>query len=327
MENDIVSLIVPIYNIETFVEECVSSLLLQDYPSLEIILIDDGSTDSSGLLCDKFGRCDNRVRVIHQKNSGLSAARNTGMKLATGKWIVFVDGDDVVASNYISCLVHAVIRYDADMAMCKGSVFYGEGGYSPQKGCTFKKLSREAAIDAILSESSASTSAWGKIARSEIWRSVTFPVNRKFEDLPVTWAIAMKCNQIVLCSADIYGYRKRLGSISEVPRLSSIKDYWVSIVQVASESKAIDLFPESLKMAFSFRLCLECTRLIEMIVRYGESQDNSESIMTDSILLLRKEVLNGVRNSRACLSQRFRILLFSMFPRFAARIKLSLFKM
>ena len=103
MEREIkVSVIIPVYNVETYISKCISSVIEQSYKNIEIILIDDGSKDSSGKILDEYEKGDDRITVIHQKNKGVSAARNRGLELASGDYVVFVDGDDWVDSNYVS---------------------------------------------------------------------------------------------------------------------------------------------------------------------------------------------------------------------------------
>ena len=118
--NDLISIIVPIYNVEGYVSTCIDSLLRQTYPHLQIILVDDGSTDRSGAICDKYARQDTRIEVIHQENAGLSAARNSGLKRAIGELIAFVDGDDYVHPQMYDTLYRALRSGDYDFSMVLG---------------------------------------------------------------------------------------------------------------------------------------------------------------------------------------------------------------
>ena len=112
-----VSVIVPVYNIENYIEECICSILEQSYNDLELILVDDGATDSSGDICDKFSQKDNRVKVIHRENGGLACAVNTGLKHVTGEWIVFVDGDDCISESAIQHVMELQQKYDSDLVI------------------------------------------------------------------------------------------------------------------------------------------------------------------------------------------------------------------
>ena len=114
----LVSIIVPVYQVVDYVGVCVESLLRQTYKNLEILLVDDGSTDGSGEICDEYANRDNRIRVIHQENQGLSAARNTGLDQALGEYVAFVDSDDAVLPDFIETLYDLADRYQADIVAC-----------------------------------------------------------------------------------------------------------------------------------------------------------------------------------------------------------------
>ena len=118
MSEPLISVIVPVYNVEKYIAACVDSILAQTYTNLEILLVDDGSTDSSGALCDEYARRDVRVRVIHQENGGLSDARNTGMQSAQGTYFAFVDSDDFIAGDYIAYLYGMIEKHHAQIAVC-----------------------------------------------------------------------------------------------------------------------------------------------------------------------------------------------------------------
>ena len=118
MNNEIISIIVPCYNVEKYIERCVTSLVNQTYTNIEIILVDDGSTDSTGELCDNYEKADNRIKVIHKKNGGLSDARNAGMKVAIGNYFFFVDSDDFISTDTIKFLYENLLDKAADISTC-----------------------------------------------------------------------------------------------------------------------------------------------------------------------------------------------------------------
>ena len=113
---ELISIIVPVYNVEKYIRRCINSILNQTYQYLEIILVDDGSTDNSGLICDKYAHMDNRITVIHKKNGGLSSARNTGIDIAKGAYIGFIDSDDWIAPETYEVLYRNLVHYDADVS-------------------------------------------------------------------------------------------------------------------------------------------------------------------------------------------------------------------
>ena len=118
MEKDKVSIIVPVYNVEKYIEKCLNSLISQSYRNIEIILIDDGSKDNSGKICDKYKKKDPRIKVIHKENAGVSEARNSGIQKATGKYLCFVDADDFVMNDYIKYLHKLIAINCSDIAVC-----------------------------------------------------------------------------------------------------------------------------------------------------------------------------------------------------------------
>ena len=129
--SDLISVIVPVYNVEQYLEKCVDSIKNQSYPHLEILLIDDGATDSSGQLCDTLAETDSRIKVFHKANGGLSDARNYGLQHASGAFILFLDSDDYIHPHMIESLYEQMIKEDADVSVCNIMNVY-ETGESPQ---------------------------------------------------------------------------------------------------------------------------------------------------------------------------------------------------
>ena len=125
MRNDLISVIVPVYNVELYLQQCIDSILNQTYSNLEIILIDDGSTDNSSIICDINLEKDHRIKVIHKQNGGLSNARNVGVKNAQGKFVAFIDSDDYISEDYIEVLYRLICKYNADISVCRFRYVFG----------------------------------------------------------------------------------------------------------------------------------------------------------------------------------------------------------
>lgn len=155
VENDLqnitetVSVIVPVYNVSSYLNKCIKSICEQDYPYLEIILVDDGSTDNSGKICDSYTAKDKRVKVIHKQNQGVSLARNAALDVATGKWVCFVDGDDYVMPNYVSYMLALALAYNADIALTT-QMFGNFDSNKQAKNDSVKAWTAEDAVEAIL---------------------------------------------------------------------------------------------------------------------------------------------------------------------------------
>ena len=177
-----VSIIVPVYNVEKYIERCVNSLLNQTYKNYEIILVDDGAIDQSGIICDRLQRKYSCIRTIHQNNLGVSAARNTGIRNARGEYIAFVDGDDFVDKKYIDILLKSLNKYKADIACCRHlrtSKEYCEREEYLDKEIVF---SGENILKEFLKEDM--VSCCGKLYRRKIFKDLRFPVGRCFgEDI------------------------------------------------------------------------------------------------------------------------------------------------
>lgn len=197
METDrpLISIIVPVYKAEKYLVQCVNSLLNQTYKNLEIILIDDGSPDNSGKMCDAFERNDQRIYVIHQTNRGVSAARNAGIRVATGEYICFVDADDWAVPQYIMELWKLSKQYQADAVIAVETIILPI------------VLDAETALRELLYQKLYDTSPWGKLFRSSLIKQIFFPEGMFFEDLAVVCQMIGASRKVVLGRNNGYHYR------------------------------------------------------------------------------------------------------------------------
>lgn len=215
METPLISIIVPVYNVRDYLDTCLDSLQKQNYPKLEIILIDDGSTDGSGVVCDDYAKRDPRAKVIHQQNRGLSAARNVGLTHATGSYITFVDSDDYIAPDYVSYLFSLITKHGVLLSVCAISELTLKN-HQINYGANFeeKLMSTEEALGRMLREEGFNVSAYAKMYRRDLWQGITFPENTVHEDLGTTYKLFEKCPKIAYGPGAKYIYRKRKSSIS-----------------------------------------------------------------------------------------------------------------
>lgn len=209
---DLISVIVPIYNVEEYIRECLESIINQTYTQLEIILVDDGSTDNSSNICDEYKKKDNRIKVIHQKNSGLSDARNAGIKIATGKYIQFIDSDDYIDRDMIEILYKLLAENSADVSICSNYILKDNIISSE---CSNKKniYDRKEILKEILIDEKIRSYAWNKLIRKEMFDNVKFPSKKIFEDVLTIPKIFEKSNKVVFLDVPKYYYRQREGSI------------------------------------------------------------------------------------------------------------------
>ncbi len=219
--NDLISIIVPVYNVQNYLKECIDSILSQTYRKLEIILIDDGSTDSSGKICDRFREKDNRIKVVHQKNKGLSSARNYGIAQSNGKYIALIDSDDFIADTFIEDLYRALIETSSDVAALE-NLHFTDGKDSDvleywQKNklnkTKYKTFSKDEIYSLALYQKIKITGAQQKLYKREIFKNIEFPVGRYFEDLATLPMILSTVKRLVLINKKLYAYRIRRNSI------------------------------------------------------------------------------------------------------------------
>ena len=210
----LVSVIVPVYNVERYLTICIDSILSQTYDNLEVLLIDDGSLDSSGSICDKYAQSDKRVKVIHKENGGLSSARNIGMKNASGEYYFFVDSDDYIEKSAIEILINAANRTCVDMVIADCYKVYNDDSSFriPQKHpISCRVLDKVQALDRYIMED---WGAWNKLYRWNTHQSVFFPEGRIHEDEAVMVDLLGRCEKIAVLDVKLYYYRKREGSIT-----------------------------------------------------------------------------------------------------------------
>lgn len=214
MKKDLISVIVPIYNVEVYLRKCIDSILAQDYPNLEIILVDDGATDNCGQICDEYAQKHSNITVIHKKNGGLSSARNAGIEIAKGKYISFVDSDDWIESDMISTLYNDLKQDNADISAIVCYQEYSDGRLIKNSHQTEKSLlSREEALSCFLFNDYLTPCAWGKLYNIELWKDIRFPEGKLFEDQLTIYKILDLADNVVFNPLPKYYYFKREGSI------------------------------------------------------------------------------------------------------------------
>ena len=210
-----ISVIVPVYRVEAYLDRCIESIRSQTYTDLEIILVDDGSPDGSGEICDRFAAIDERVKVIHQKNRGPSGARNAGLEIACGEYVCFVDGDDEIDPGMLGRMEHAIGSDANDLSICGYRRFAGDEILPPteteSRGETFTEGALWEEIFGRLNNA-----AWGKLYRRELIGELRFPEGMIHdEDLIFNLNYLTRCKTGVMLNAPYYHYRIRQGSITK----------------------------------------------------------------------------------------------------------------
>ena len=211
-----ISVIVPVYNVEKYLPECLDSILGQDYPHLEVILIDDGSTDHSGAICDEYAAKDGRVKVIHQANAGAAAAKNAGLRVATGYYLSFVDSDDFLEPGAYSYMVALLQAHNADAVQC------GYQDLLPSKTIehspTKDSLSMTGESYALLDTKDWTGSLlWDKLYHRGLFDGIFFEEGHKIDDEYFTYRGMMNAKKIIRDGRIVYNYRKRRSSVTLAP--------------------------------------------------------------------------------------------------------------
>lgn len=210
--NRMISTIIPVYNVSTYLSECMESILSQDYSALEIILVDDGSTDNSGRLCDMYAQRDSRVRVIHQPNGGAAAAKNAGLRVASGEYLSFVDSDDFLEPGAYAHMVQLMEMHEADIVQCafrdvfkdhtrdRHLLLSGMQWNTPDYLAQFTKDWTCGLI-------------WNKLYKRSLFDGIFFETGHKIDDEYFTYRGVMNAGKIVCDDRIIYNYRKRMSSV------------------------------------------------------------------------------------------------------------------
>lgn len=214
--SELVSIIVPIYNAQKFLKECIDSILDQTYQNLEIILVDDGSKDDSGKICDYYAKVDSRIKVFHQENKGLSAARNKGIKNSHGDYIAFIDADDYLSHNMIEVLLQSIKKNDADLSMCSFQYVneFGERLKENVSPILDEVLNVDEALSKLFKEKNwYYIVAWNKLYKKELWNDIQYPIDFIHEDEAVIHHILYKCKKVVTVKQELLFYRQVNSSI------------------------------------------------------------------------------------------------------------------
>ena len=211
---NLISVVVPVYKVEEYLDECIQSIINQSYSNLEIILVDDGSPDNCPAMCDRYAAQDSRIKVVHKQNGGLSDARNAGIRVATGAYIGFVDSDDWIEGDMYEVLLGAIQEHNADIAEIGVNLCYADRT-EQQRADKVSVLSRREALAAFLDRSlMIQGCVWGKLYRADIVKKVMFPVGRLHEDGFFTYKALYEAETYVLLDVCKYNYRQdRQGSI------------------------------------------------------------------------------------------------------------------
>ncbi len=214
---DLISVIIPAYNIENYLEACVKSVVGQTYTNMEIILVNDGSTDQTGEICKQLVKTDNRIQLIEQRNQGLSAARNAGIEVANGEYLTFIDGDDCVTKDYLQLMYDGIQKHDATAAVIDYAVVFEHKKQKITKSHLAKDEGVCSGADVlhrlVMENNNTYVRAWGKLFHKELWKMIRFPVGKIHEDEFTLYQIWDICSKVAVINSPAYLYIQRGDSI------------------------------------------------------------------------------------------------------------------
>lgn len=273
----LISVIVPIYNVEKYLNRCIESIVNQTYKNLEIILVDDGSPDNCPKMCDNWGKKDARIKVIHKKNGGLSDARNAGLEIALGYYISFIDSDDFIDLKFYEKLIKNMEEYKCDISVCnfcsfadKSEVVYKE---LPEKIITFDTVE---ALREVISYGKIKQVVWNKLFKRSLIDGIMFDVGKLHEDTFWSYKIFGRAKKTVLTDYVGYFYFQRSGSIMSKFNTKSLFDS--TEARVLRIKYIDDNFPELLQFT-KYEFFLHCLGEVQDTVRFLQDKDEQKKII------------------------------------------------
>lgn len=227
MNNKLISVIVPVYNVRPYLKRCIDSIIAQTYSNLEILLVDDGSTDGSGELCDAYARQDARVQVIHKKNAGQAAARNDAIDIARGSYLGFVDSDDFIDCRMFEILYQDLTEHDAQISIVTFQEFTEEKEVTVSRNLmSIECQAGEKILQKLLLEEKIGDFSWNKLYRRELFKEIRYPVGRMMEDQGIMYKLVDQCTKVTYRPIRLYFYYQRPDSTLHRRTLKFYEDKW-----------------------------------------------------------------------------------------------------
>lgn len=313
-----ISIIVPVYQVEKYIRQCIESILAQTFTDFELILVDDGSIDNSGKICDEYAANDKRIRVIHKENGGLSDARNKGMENAAGKYFMFVDSDDYIAPNMVECLYENMLKECADLVVCNFCHFFedsGEKDFSTQ--IQAEVLSGKEIFYNRKNERNYGfwTVAWNKLYKTEIFGNFRFPFGKYHEDEFWANSIYRLDIKVVAISDSLYYYRQRENSImgnQNIKKCFDIIDAFTERIDVYLEQQySVEAYKV---LIYSLEHLTESKRLIK------NKQDKEDFIRAKDKL---KNIINKLKKRKLSKLQKFSLVIIEIAPCFVFSVAIK----
>ena len=303
-EQPLISVIVPVYNVQKYLKKCVDSITSQTYKNLEILLVDDGSTDSSGQICNEFEKNDARIKVIHKKNGGLSDARNAGLDRAKGQYYAFIDSDDYIQDNTIEIMLNAIKKNKSEIAVCNMIRFLEEGEtvqfYCPTDHEVLYQGNQR----------------YNKLFEAKLFEGIRFPKGKYYEDTFVYHEVLYRANSIVLTGTDSYWYLSREDSIVGQPQYTERYFDFIEAVY-----KRADFLLKHDVQPYAKEACLS----LYAAIANAESNIEENTKTIENFLIARKQYTLAYNElmktkNQIGIKQKLRLMLLKYFPKLHVKI-------
>lgn len=307
-----ISIIVPVYNVEKYLDRCISSILEQSFTDFQLILVNDGSKDNSGTICDEYAKKDSRIKVIHQDNLGLSAARNIGIEASQGKYITFIDSDDFIHTNMLYILYNNLLENKADISVCNYNLVYEDKLTATNLGNNHIEVYNNIeSVKKILEKSeTVMIIAWGKLYKRDLFDDIRYPVGKYHEDEFVTYKLLYKSTKVVVTDAKLYYYLQRSNSITgstySLKRLEKLEALEEAVMFFKSKSN------EELSELAQFRYMLN----IQIAYYKVKYEMNHEKIVMDKLRLQYHNKFDEFKNNIESITmmKKMALKIFYTFP-------------
>lgn len=310
-----ISVIVPVYNVEKYLDECVQSILNQTYDNIELVLVDDGSTDGSSEICDKYGKIDSRVKVIHKENRGVSSARNKGLDIAKGEFIVFIDSDDCIHPQMIEILYEGIKENNSDISICEYKRYQEneviENKIYNKDIINFNNYTNIEGLHNLQKEKRISfTVPWNKLYKKNLFDNLRYYEGKIHEDEFIIHELLYKCNLISYTSLKLYYYLKRDNSIMGSQNNLSYLD-------------GLDAYSERIKFykkinQIQFIKDLELIYVNHFLDFYNRikngNENNKKQVMNEMIKRLRIRIFGILKNSGFTIKEKILFIILCITP-------------
>lgn len=302
--NPLVTVIVPVYKVEPYLRRCLDSIVNQTYKNLEIILIDDGSPDNCGVICDEYAENDKRIKVIHKENGGLSSARNVGLDVFKGEYVSFIDSDDVVSLDMIEYLYDLLSDNNAEISVCLHEIVRDNHRWISFKNVNNQTVTPKECIKKLLYNDGVDTSAWAKLYKASLFNNVRYPQGKLFEDIATTYKLFFNANRIALGNEAKYSYILRNSSIVG----SSFNEKKLDLLEMTDEMgrNVLNVYPDLSKAVLRRRVyarfstlnqlarCVDRKKEKNCIIKF--IKDNTREILLNNEVCLKDKVASILLN-------------------------------